>query len=43
MKVDNDVHVQNEGDPMAVVTDEGYRSSKFSIMKVKSEVRIILR
>jgi hypothetical protein len=43
MKVDNDVDVQSEGDPIAVDTDEGYKPSAFLIMKAKSEVSTILR
>lgn len=43
MKVDNDVDVQSEGDPIAVDTDEGYKPSAFSIMKAKSEVSTIVR
>jgi len=43
MKVDNDVDVQSEEDPIAVDTDEGYKPLAFSIMKAKSEVSIILR
>jgi hypothetical protein len=38
MKVDNDVDVLSEGDPIAVNTDEGYIPSAFSVMKAKSEV-----
>ena len=43
MKVDNDVDVQSEGDPIAVNTDEGYKPITFSIMKAKSKVSTILR
>jgi len=43
MKVDSDVDVQSEGDPIAVNTDEGYKPSAFSIMKAKSEVSTVLR
>ena len=43
MKVENDVDVQSEGDPIAMNTDEGYIPSEFSIMKAKSEVSLIVR
>jgi hypothetical protein len=43
LKVDNDVDVQNEGDPIAVNTDESYKPSAFFIMKAKPEVSTILR
>jgi hypothetical protein len=43
MKIESDVHVQSEGDPIAVNIEDDYIPSSFSTVKAESEVSLLCR